>query len=125
MATPLLVPMIEEGFIRNQISDSIINAYLSDERFRGIRTLILGCTHYPIIRDQIESFFNYRVNIIDSGRIVADELKRILKGKNLLNPDNGSDRHEFYVSDYTDFFEKIARIFFEEEVHLEKLDFWT
>ena len=125
MATPLFVPMIEEGFIKNQISDSIINAYLSDERFRGIHTLILGCTHYPIIREQIERFFGFRVNIIDSGRIMADELKRILEEADLLNPGNGSDRHEFYVSDYTDFFEKTARMFFEEEVHLEKLEFWT
>jgi len=125
MATPLFVPMIEEGFIENEISDSIINAYLSDKRFEGIHTLILGCTHYPIIRNQIERFFKFAVDVIDSGHIVAYELKRILEKKGLLNPDNGSEKHEFYVSDYTDFFEKIARMFFEEEVHLEKLEFWT
>jgi glutamate racemase len=124
-ATPLLVPMIEEGFVNDDISDSIINAYLSDNRFRGIHTLILGCTHYPIIRKQIEKFFDYEVDVIDSGHIVASELKRILSEQNLLNPDNGSDKHEFFVSDYTEFFEKISRMFFEEEVHLEKLDFWT
>jgi glutamate racemase len=125
MATPLFVPMIEEGFIENEISDAIINAYLSDKRFEGIHTLILGCTHYPIIRKQIERFFGFKVDVIDSGHIVAAEMKRVLGEKGLLNPDNGLDRHEFYVSDYTDFFEKTARMFFKEEVHLEKLEFWT
>lgn len=124
-ATPLFVPMIEEGFIDGKISQSIIDAYLSDERFSGIHSLILGCTHYPIIRKQIEKFFSFQVDVIDSGHIVAADLKRILEGANLLNPENGSDKHEFYVSDYTGFFEKTARMFFEEEVHLEKLDFWT
>jgi len=124
-ATPLLVPMIEEGFIDDGISTSIIHAYLSDERFKGIHTLILGCTHYPIIRKQIEEFFNHEVDVIDSGHLVAAELKRILKERGLLNPDNGSDNHEFFVSDFTEFFEKISRMFFEEEVRLEKLDFWV
>ncbi len=123
-ATPLLVPMIEEGFINDDISSSIIKAYLSDDRFSDIHTLILGCTHYPIIRSQIEGFFNHRVKVMDSGHIVATELKRILKERELLKLGNRSDNDEFYVSDYTDFFEEIARTFFKEEVHLEKLDFW-
>ena len=124
-ATPLFVPMIEEGFVNDGISSSIIKAYLSDARFSNIHTLILGCTHYPIIRKQIEEFFYHAVKVIDSGHIVATELKRILEKENLLNSHNGSDKHEFYVSDYTEFFETISRTFFEEEVHLEKLDFWV
>ncbi len=124
-ATPLFVPMIEEGFIDDDISNAIIHAYLSDRRFEGIHTLILGCTHYPLIRRQIEKFFNDEVEVIDSGHMVASELKRMLQQRELLNPENGSDKHEFYVSDYTEFFERISRMFFEEEVHLEKLDFWT
>ncbi|HEC42018.1 MAG TPA: glutamate racemase [Bacteroides sp.] len=124
-ATPLLVPMIEEGFIEDEISSSIIKAYLEDKRFAGIHTMILGCTHYPIIHNQIEKFFNHEVDIIDSGHLVAANLKKILEERNLLNPLNGSDKHEFYVSDYTEFFDRISRMFFEEEVHLEKLDFWT
>ena len=125
MATPLFVPMIEEGFIDNKISNSIIRAYLSDRRFNGIHTLILGCTHYPIIRRQIEKFFHNKVDVIDSGHIVASQLKRILNENKLLNRNNASNKHEFYVSDYTEFFERISRTFFKEEVHLEKLDFWT
>lgn len=124
-ATPLFVPMIEEGFIDDDISDAIIHAYLSDRRLAEIHTLILGCTHYPLIRRQIERFFKDEVEVIDSGNIVASELQRKLQERDLLNPENGSDKHEFYVSDYTEFFDRISRMFFEEEVHLEKLDFWT
>lgn len=124
-ATPLFVPMIEEGFIEGEISQSIIRAYLDDRLFQGIHTLILGCTHYPIIKNQIEDFFSHRVDIIDSGNIVAAELKRMLHENKLLRTSEAGFRHEFYVSDYTVFFEKIARMFFQEEVHLEKLDFWT
>jgi glutamate racemase len=124
-ATPLFVPMIEEGFVEDGISDSIIRAYMEDEIFDGIHTLILGCTHYPIIRKQIEAFFQNRINVIDSGNIVASGLKTILEVNGLLNPALLCDGHEFYVSDYTRFFEKISRTFFEEEIHLEKLDFWV
>lgn len=123
-ATPLFVPMIEEGFIQGEISSSIIKAYLSDELFADIHTLILGCTHYPIIRTQIEEFFEHRVKVMDSGHIVAKELKSILEERKLLNQQDLCHKDEFYVSDYTDFFEEIARTFFIDEVHLEKLDFW-
>jgi glutamate racemase len=61
MATPLLVPMIEEGFIFDDISNAIIRTYLSNESLAGIEALILGCTHYPIIKNQISKFFNFNV----------------------------------------------------------------
>src|SRR5690606_11246519 len=59
LATPLLVPMIEEGFIFDDISNAIIRTYLSDPKLSDISALILGCTHYPIIRNQISKFFNF------------------------------------------------------------------
>jgi glutamate racemase len=84
LATPLLVPMIEEGFIFDDISNAIIRSYLSRKELAGIDTLILGCTHYPIIRNQISRFFNFNVNVIDSAKIVAEELKKRLQSMNLL-----------------------------------------
>ena len=123
LATPLFVPMIEEGFIYDDISNAIIRAYLSDERLSGIHTLILGCTHYPIIKRQIEKFFNFSVDVVDAADIVAQELKSTLEEKSLLNTGR-TPPHEFYISDYTPYFEKIARMFFESEVRLEHLNFW-
>ena len=71
--------MIEEGFIFDDISNAIIRTYLSDKKLNGIDSLILGCTHYPIIRNQINKQFNFEVEVIDSARVVAMELRRILE----------------------------------------------
>jgi glutamate racemase len=124
MATPLLVPMIEEGFIFDDISNAIIRAYLSNEMLAGIQALILGCTHYPIIKNQISKIFNFNVEIIDSARLVSILLKDSLESNNLLN-DSGIVKDQFFVSDYTPYFEKIARMFFEGEINLSKVDIWN
>ncbi|UCH14404.1 MAG: glutamate racemase, partial [Bacteroidales bacterium] len=61
LPTPLLVPMIEEGFIFDDISNAIIRSYLSKNELKDIDALILGCTHYPIIKNQINKFYNFKV----------------------------------------------------------------
>jgi len=124
MATPLLVPMIEEGFIFDDISNAIIRSYLSNDTLSGIDALILGCTHYPIIRNQISKFFNFNVEVIDSARIVSLILRETLEKNNLLN-DSGIVSDQFFISDYTSYFEKIARMFFEGEINLKKADIWS
>jgi len=123
LATPLLVPMIEEGFIFDDISNAIIRTYLSDSSLSGIEALVLGCTHYPIIKNQINKFFNFNVEVIDSARIVSYLLRDILEKNNLLN-NSLKVRDQFFVSDYTTYFEKIARMFFEAEINLKKADIW-
>lgn len=124
MATPLLVPMIEEGFIFDDISNAIIRTYLTNEALAGIQALILGCTHYPIIRNQISKIFNFNVEVIDSARIVSMILREVLEKNNLLN-DSGKVNDQFFISDYTPYFEKIARMFFEGEINLRKADIWS
>jgi glutamate racemase len=123
MATPLLVPMIEEGFIFDDISNAIIRTYLSNESLAGIQALILGCTHYPIIKNQISKFFNFNVEVVDSARVVSMILRQTLEKNNLLN-DSGKVKDQFFISDYTTYFEKIARMFFEGEINLKKADIW-
>jgi glutamate racemase len=124
MATPLLVPMIEEGFIFDDISNAIIRAYLSNPSLDGIQALILGCTHYPIIKNQISKIFNFDVEVVDSAKIVSLLLKDTLERNNLLNS-RGKSVDQFFISDYTPYFEKIARMFFEEEINLKKADIWS
>jgi glutamate racemase len=123
LATPLLVPMIEEGFIFDDISNAIIRTYLSDQSLTGIQALILGCTHYPIIKNQISKIFNFNVEVIDSAKIVAGILRDVLEKKGLLN-DTGKVIDQFFVSDYTPYFDKIARMFFEGQINLKKADIW-
>jgi glutamate racemase len=86
--------------------------------------MILGCTHYPIIRNQISKFFNFNVEVVDSARIVSVRLREALEKNGLLN-DSGTVKDQFFVSDYTDYFEKIARMFFEGDINLKKADIWN
>ena len=123
LATPLLAPMIEEGFIADDISAAILKTYLSNEIFAEIEALILGCTHYPIIKNQISKIFNFNVEIIDSAKIVSVVLRDILEKNGLMN-DSGGSNDKFFVSDYTIYFEKIARMFFGSQINLSKVDIW-
>lgn len=124
MATPLFVPMIEEGFIFDDISNAIIRSYLSKDQLKDIDTLILGCTHYPIIKNQISKFYNFKVDVIDSSKIVATYLRETLLKHHLDNHKNDPS-YLFYVSDYTEFFRTISKLFFEEDIELKKLNFWN
>ena len=124
LATPLFVPMIEEGFVFDDISNAIIRSYLSRKELIGIETLILGCTHYPIIRNQISRFLNFEVNVLDTARIVALSVQELLSAKNLLASSRAGDNH-FYISDQTPYFEVIANMFFNEKIQLEKKNIWA
>lgn len=126
LATPLLVPMIEEGFYENKISHEIIRQYLSDPVLDQVETLILGCTHYPIIKEEIRQILNDEmgrdVEIVDSAETVAKALKTYLEESHLLNDSPGEDH--FLVSDLTPGFEKASRLFFGEKIRLEKHQLW-
>lgn len=123
LATPLLVPMIEEGFVFDDISNAIIRAYLSRKELEGINSLILGCTHYPIIRNQISRFFDFEVNVPDTSQVVARAVKKNLETDGMLNPAR-KEENRFFVSDHTSYFEAIANMFFNEKINLEKKNIW-
>lgn len=125
LPTPLLAPMIEEGFFNNQISHEIIAQYLSAPVLENIEALILACTHYPLIRDEISQYYGARqVAILDSSEVVALALKEYLTANNLLNATAPGDDH-FLVSDYTESFETATRLFFGEQVRLEEHPLWN
>ncbi len=123
LATPLLVPMIEEGFLSGKISQDIINEYLKRPELQEIAALILGCTHYPLIKTQVSNYYESNVEVIDSSEIVAASLKAYLE-YNLLINQNQSANYEFMVSDYTQSFEELTKLFFGELVHLEQFKLW-
>lgn len=119
LATPLLVPAIEEGFKNHPITHAIIYNYLSNTKLKNIETLILGCTHYPLLIDEIKQYYGNRVRVIDSPNIVANHLKIILDKYNLLNDNNPKPNYHFYLSDLTKNFEKISKKFFGKTIDLE------
>ncbi|TGE06395.1 glutamate racemase [Hymenobacter fodinae] len=125
LATPLLVPMIEEGFFENNISDNIIQAYLTNPALDGVEALVLGCTHYPLIKEQIAEFYRGRVEVLDASDVVAAHVKQYLQETGLAaQPQPTPPVHHFYVSDFTRSFEESTRIFFGQEVHLEHYPLW-
>jgi len=123
-ATPLLVPMIEERWLHNRISQDVIDAYMSDTGFQEIDAMILGCTHYPLIKDQIEAYFqkNYQhdVHVVDSSQAVARYVREALESLGLLNEENNLPRHRYFLSDYTVDFQEAAKLFLNQEITLEK-----
>ncbi len=118
LATPLLAPMIEEGFYSGKISKSIIENYLSQPELEGIDSLLLACTHYPLIKNEINDYYGGAVAILDSTDVVKDEVLKLLSNENLLCREKLGD-DEFFVSDYTESFESTAQNFYGEKIKLE------
>jgi glutamate racemase len=127
LATPLLVPMIEEGFFEGRVSEEIIRAYLDHPALQGIEALLLACTHFPLIRPQMEAHYQGRVAVVDPSDVVAATVAEALAARQLLaSPASGGAglAHHFYVSDFTRSFEESTRLFFGQEVQLEHYPLW-
>lgn len=125
LATPLLAPMIEEGFFNNNISKTVVHSYLSNPHLSNIESIILACTHYPLIINEISSYYKGKVNIINSAEIVSLAVKTFLENRDLLNTSNKAPKHQFYVSDYTASFEETAKIFFGGKIKLREKNLWN
>jgi glutamate racemase len=107
-ACPLFVPLIEEGLQDDVLTDLTIKKYLASFKKSGVDAVILGCTHYPLIKDKIGGFFGKNAAIVDSSQEVARETRRLLENKNCLKT-NGKGKVQIYLSDKTDKFAKLAQ----------------
>jgi len=124
MATPLFVPMIEEGFNHNKVSKDVIETYLNHPSLREINQLVLGCTHYPLIKDEISSFYKDEIIVHDSSVVTAQYLKKYLQENEIQNIGVNDEENHFLVSDFTEDFERTARYFFGESLRLERYKLW-
>lgn len=125
LATPLLAPMIEEGFFNDTIAGNVIETYLSNPALEGVEALVLACTHYPLIKEQIAAYYQGHTEVLDASDVVAQHVRQYLESQQLLAPAGGVvPRHHFYVSDFTRSFEESTRIFFGQEVNLEHYPLW-
>jgi glutamate racemase len=107
---PLLVPLVEEGWLRRRETAMIIKKYLRPLKLRQIDTLILGCTHYPVLADQIQDKAGRRIRLVDSAVAVANQLSSHLEGApELALTLSREGRSAFYISDVTPQFETIAQ----------------
>ena len=98
-ACPLFVPLIEEGFAKHPITKEVIDIYLQDVKESGIDTLILGCTHYPLLRDSIAEYMGESIHIVNPAYETAIDLQRILQEKELDYQGDENVQYEFYSSD--------------------------
>lgn len=116
-ACPLFVPLAEEGWVNNKISRSIAVEYLSGLKSFGVDTLILGCTHYPILKETIGSVMGERVTLIDSAEEISSEVLSIIeKNGSLEQSKRGNPKREFYLTDNSDTFLSTANNFLGEKI---------
>ena len=90
----------------------------------GIESIILACTHYPLIINEISSYYKGKLDIINSAEIVSKAVQRFLDEKGLLNTKKTEPKHKFFVSDYTASFEETAKIFFGASLKLKENNLW-
>ncbi len=123
LATPMLVPMIEEGFANDNISHALIANYLERPIFKDIDALILGCTHYVMIRKEIDAFFEGKIKLFDSTDIVANKLNRILH-KEGLQADKKIGENTFFISDFNQHFQRSASRYYHQKINLVHHPMW-
>lgn len=115
---PLFVPLVEEGLLHDSVTDEIAARYLSELKGRYIDTLVLGCTHYPLLRSTLGRLMGNEVTLINPAYETAIELKELLKAYNLECDQDfqASGQHEFYVSDLAEKFTAFAKSILPKEV---------
>ena len=109
-ACPLFVPLVEEGFKEHVVTEEVIEYYLESLKHTEIDAMILGCTHYPLLRSKIRSYMGERIQIVNPAYETAMDLKRLLQSEDMENDgeEGTSSKYEFYVSDAAEKFVNFA-----------------
>ena len=108
IACPLFVPLIEEGWHNSKIAQEITKIYLNKINNNKLDTLILGCTHYPIMSSTIKKFLNNNVELVYSGETVGNDLLNFYKKNNLENNNNNKIPTKFFVTDFPQKFDELG-----------------
>lgn len=110
VSCPLFVPFVEEGWLSGEVVEDVAKTYLKPLKEAKVDTIILGCTHYPLLKPVIKKIMGNNVTLIDSAKQVAIEVKKILCAENLLNR-KGRGSQRFFVSDNPEWFSELAERF--------------
>lgn len=119
---PLLVPLIEENWIKRPETKMILKKYIRELKDCNIDTLILGCTHYPILLNDFKNIMGHRINVLDSSKIIAEKLKIYLE--NHPEIESGLEKNgkvEYLATDITENFEKMSQMILSKKVKFEKV----
>ena len=118
---PLFVPIVEEGWTDGQITEMVAERYLSAIREKGIDTLVLGCTHYPLLKPVLSKIMGNGVRLIDSAIETAREIRNRLVSLSLMNSSSEPVSHKFYVTDSPQKFLSVGERFLGRKIeHIEK-----
>lgn len=113
VACPLFVPLVEEGFVNNKATKLIAREYLSAFKNTNIDCLILGCTHYPLLKNLIAEILGNKILLVDSAKPTAEELKKVLSQKELLS--NKKPVYKFYVTDVHSKMQEMVDLIFDND----------
>ena len=113
---PLFVPLVEEGWLREKATYAIAEKYLASFRRKGIDTLVLGCTHYPLLKQVIARVMGRKVKIIDSASSVAEEAHTILMSMGELAGGGKKPRHRFFATDAVENFVRVGERFLGKKI---------
>jgi glutamate racemase len=114
-ACPLFVPLVEEGWIDNDVTRATVSVYLSSLKHSGIDTLILGCTHYPLLKSTIADFLGSGVSLVDSAEETAKVVRTTLMNEGTMRR-KGAGGASFFVTDEPDRFVKVGARFLGQQV---------
>lgn len=116
-ACPMFVPLVENGYFDSKVTKLIVEEYLEEIRNEGVDTLILGCTHYPLLEKVIQEYMGKNVVLINSGAEVAKYLKKKLDDEMSHSTIIDENQYRYYVSDDVSSFEELGGIFLEREIN--------
>ncbi len=121
-ACPLLVPLIEENYIHQSATKKILKNYLRELKNKNIDTLILGCTHYPILLKEFQRIMGKKVRVLDPSQIIAQKLKDYLERHPEIETkiERGKER-KYLISDLTQSFQAMSRHILDEEIEFQKV----
>ena len=110
-ACPLFVPLVEEGWLTHPVTTTVAQVYLKPLLKNKIDTLVLGCTHYPLLKETLQPVVGSRVRLIDSAEQTAKEVERVLLKQGKQNPSKKKGRATYFVTDNTTSFSRLSRQF--------------
>ncbi|MBF0486264.1 MAG: glutamate racemase [Candidatus Omnitrophica bacterium] len=120
---PLFVPLVEEGWLDHKVTENVALEYLTDLKKNDIDVLILGCTHYPLLKPVLQKVMGKNVTLVDSATETAREVKSLLERENLLRYSRHPAHHEFLVSDEPEHFRAMAKRFLGHDLpHVRRVD---
>jgi glutamate racemase len=120
---PLFVPLVEEGWTEGEIAEMTAERYLNNIKDKDIDTLVLGCTHYPLLKDVLSKIMGEKVRLIDSAIETAREIKAVLGHFSLLKEDSRNVIREFYVTDSPQRFLSVGERFLGRKIdYIQKIE---